>query len=152
MGIKDGRKPAREPLARDVMRSQVVVVPADADLWEVCRLLTVNSITGAPVVDADGKVVGVVSQTDIIAHLQRTGVWGFQLVDFYSDPEAAAAATARAARARDLMTSRLIHADEKTPVSQLRRLMLENRIHRVLILDEGRLAGIVTTMDLLRSP
>src|SRR5579863_1885184 len=64
--------PMRPPVrAKDVMRSDVVTARADMDVWELARLLTAHGITGAPVVDGSNRLIGVVSQTDIVRHLEQ---------------------------------------------------------------------------------
>lgn len=133
------------------MHRDIVTVPADMDVWELAKRLTASAITGAPVVDSMGEVLGVVSQTDIIKHLREVACSHPRPCDFYADPERDGEGPAgKTVTAKDLMSAPLISASEDTPVHELSRMMLSRGVHRVIITEGRKILGVVTTMDLLK--
>jgi CBS domain-containing protein len=133
------------------MRRDVITVPAGATVWELATLFTARGITGVPVVDEKGELVGVVSQTDIVRHFEELVQLCQAGCDFYADPEQADARPARRIPcARDLMSPKVIEADGETQVEELGRIMMNRSVHRIIITREKRIVGIVTTMDLLK--
>lgn len=139
--------------AKDIMRRDVVTVAPCLTLTELVRVFQEHAISGAPVVDADGGIVGVVSQTDIVgARREEASV----APPFHLEPDLTVeefgmhVEESDGTRVEQIMTPGAIAFEEDTPVSALARAMMERHIHRVLITRRGRLAGIVTTMDMLR--
>lgn len=136
-------------LVRDLMRRDVISIPQTASIWELSRLLTERGISGVPVVDAQGEVVGVVSRADIVRCMQDLPRRRFQENGFYvEDDEIPPSAFVRVA---DIMNRAVISAPSTTTVSEFSRLMLAHRIHRILIIDGRKLVGIVTTSDILKT-
>lgn len=136
--------------AKDIMHREMITVPQDIDIWELARLFTQRGISGAPVVDAGGELLGVVSKTDIVRHLGELALSPSDSQDFYVQQESDEPPAAGPATARTLMSRDVIHADEETPLSELSRMMLSRRIHRIIITQGRKIRGIVTTMDLLK--
>lgn len=144
-------------LAKDIMRKRVITVAPEMTLRELAKLFMDKQITGAPVVDERGKLLGVVSQTDIVrkdreklpeadipGYYQHPGdkalyQSGFQI----EDPDFT--------RVSDVMTPAVLSAEEDVPVEQLAQVMLRKHIHRLVITRSGKLCGIVTTTDMLRA-
>ncbi len=115
-------------LAKDIMRKRVVTVTPRMTLKETAKLLAKHGISGAPVVGPQGKVIGVISQTDL--------VW------IENEP---------LRRVEQAMTPWGVSFEEDTPVKEIARQMLAKRIHRVIITRDGELCGIVTSMDMLHA-
>lgn len=140
-------------LAKDVMRRKVITVGSWLTLPELARVFEENSITGAPVVDRDGIVLGVVSQTDLVRSRREVSD-GVPLYHRELDAPLAGLGIhfeeVDPSRVENIMTPGPISFDEETPVERLAGAMLDSHIHRVLITRADRLVGIVTTMDLLR--
>ncbi|MBI4425820.1 MAG: CBS domain-containing protein [Elusimicrobia bacterium] len=138
-------------VARDVMRRTVVIVSQDADVWEIARLFTTNNVTEAPVVDAAGTLLGVVSQTDIVRHLREVIESCQRSAEFYADAEPdVGKAMRKRITAADLISDPPIEADEDTPVVRLSQMMLARGIHRIIISRDAKVRGVVTMMDLLK--
>jgi CBS domain-containing protein len=141
-------------LAKDIMRKKIITVGSWLTLPELAKILEENAITGAPVVDAAGLVLGVVSQTDLVRSRSESSA-GVPLFHRELDEPIAPLGLhfeeVDQCRVEEIMTPGAISFDEETPVEVLAGSMLERHIHRVLITRAGRLAGIVTTMDLLRA-
>jgi CBS domain-containing protein len=140
--------------AQDVMTKEVFTVPAKATLREVAELLAQHNISGAPVIDESGTVVGIISESDILSEekrrraLPRMALFGLHPIS--EDYMQEAYQEGLALQAESLMTRNVIYAQEDTPLDQLSRLMVERRINRIPILRKGQLVGIVTREDALR--
>lgn len=137
---------------KDVMTSDVVTVRPETSLKDVAAILTERRISGAPVVDASGKVVGVVSEGDILfkerGPSERTG-----LLAWFADPYEVAEQLKLAARtAGEAMTAPAKTIAPWRPVSSAAAEMLDEGVNRLPVVDdEGRLMGIVTRADLVRA-
>ena len=108
---------------KEIMTTPVVTAPADASPATVAALLREHRISGVPVVDAAGAVVGLVSEYDL---LSRTG-----------------------ATAGEVMSTAVISVTEDTDVDEVRHLLVDRRIHRVPVLAGARLVGIVSRGDVV---
>lgn len=138
------------PPASEFMRKDVVSVQEHDTVWDVAKLFSQHDITGAPVLNAAGELVGVVSQTDIVRHLEAVAA-SFSNGIFYEDAEDDhRRLPRRAVTARDLMNPDVIDAPQETRASELSRVMLAKGIHRIIITNGRKLCGIVTTLDLLK--
>ena len=110
--------------ARDIMSKDVIVLTPDMDVQEAADLLVRYRIHGAPVVDAAGMLVGMVSLVDLVGKPGGT--------------------------VRDIMTPDPVVAMEDTPVEELAQLMLDEMVRRVPIVRGGQVVGIVSASDILR--
>ena len=137
-------------LAKDVMRRDVITVPATMDLWSLARLFSEKGISGAPVINGGKGIVGVVSQADLIRNINALAQTTFAQSAFYENSDPEPGPNRPMLRARDIMSPVVIECDENTPVDELSRIMLKNKVNRIIVTRKGRLMGIVTTMDLLR--
>lgn len=140
--------------AKDIMRKSVITVKSYLTVQELAKVLTEHCISGAPVVDQSGKVIGVVSQTDLVSARsgQSSGIPLFHAAE--DEPTTAVGMHYEAmdgTRVEEIMTPGGISYDEETPVAELARAMTERHIHRVLVTRKGRLVGIVTTMDMIKA-
>lgn len=138
--------------AKDVMRTKVVSVGPQATLAETARLFAARRISGAPVLGPRRKLLGVVSQTDLLRRHRQEDEG--EVPAFYKDGECVKISrgldSAGEASVAEVMTPAALCAQEETPVDQLASFMLARRVHRVLFTRKGALRGIVTSMDLLR--
>jgi CBS domain-containing protein len=141
--------------AGDVMTTEVRAVRADTPLEEIAQLLATRHISGVPVVEEDGQVIGMVSEADLIdedkraARIPRTALFGF-----FPVPEDVLREAYRGGKhltADDVMTKKVTTAAEDTPLSRLAGMMITRRINRVPILRDGKLVGIVSRADLVRA-
>lgn len=145
--------------ARDIMTSEVIYAVEDMFVRELAHLLSEHRITGAPVLDAAGALVGVVSVSDILLHDEVFGDEPVQGSDYHRQIEChedalwdgLAPEEVGDRRVGDIMSRGVITAQQDTPIEELAGLMYSHRIHRVIILDGDRLAGIVSTMDILKA-
>jgi CBS domain-containing protein len=139
-----------------VMTREVVRVRPEATFKEVAALLAEHRISGMPVVDADGKVVGVVSESDLMARQAEQGADWLRVVrpgrrrPSLRRTRRAAAAKARAVAAGQLMSKPAVTVRPDDTVTEAARSMAGHGVERLPVVDaDGRLVGIVTRSDLL---
>lgn len=139
---------------RDLMSVDVVTVPPETPVSAIARLLGERGISAVPVLDAGGTLRGIVTETDLIRRLagaeDRPAGWLRQL---FADPAAEAERYARThgMTAADVMTEALVTVTPGTTAAHVAHLLEERGIRRVLVVEEGRLRGIVSRADLLRA-
>jgi CBS domain-containing protein len=141
--------------AKEIMTADVYTVQEDTPLEEIARLLERHHISGVPVVDATRRVVGMVTETDLIdehkreARIPRVALYGvFPVPD---DVLIEASRHGMTLPAKALMTRNVVTATEETPVHELADLMATHRVNRIPIVRDGELVGIVCRADLVRS-
>ena len=140
--------------ARDLMTTSLVTVPPDAPVEAVARVLSDRGISGAPVVDSSGKLLGMVTEGDLMRRLaaveDRPQSW---IAGLFRSAEEQAARYARThgRKARDVMTTDLVTVDEDTPIEHIARIIEEKNIRRVPVERDGKLLGVVSRADLLRA-
>ena len=137
--------------AKDVMTANVISVKEDAPVHEVVGLLLKYRISAVPVIDSARKVVGIVSEGDLLrpkgaGHAGRRRSWWLEAA-FTGQPVAYETAQGRTAGA--VMTRNVITVDESTPLNEIAELLERYQIKRVPVLSDGKLAGIVSRANLL---
>lgn len=145
--------------ARDVMNSEVMAIRDDLTAREAAAFLIENQIAGAPVIDGAGRLVGVVSLTDLAENeSERPDIVGDSgtAVDERGWAEAVDPAELRALHVesddvlvRDIMTPAVYTVSDDTPVGTVAQTMIAGRIHRLFVTRHARVVGIVTPLDLL---
>ena len=117
--------------AKDVMSKRVATVSQEANIKEVIRLLVENTVTGLPVLSEDDRLVGIVTEKDILRML---------LYDRDVKEKTAA----------DLMTAEIVSFDEDEDLMKIFKCLVEGEFRRVPILSEGKLAGIISRADIIK--
>lgn len=140
--------------ARDLMSPDVVTVAPNTPVMGVARLLAERHISGVPVTDADRRILGVVSEGDLIKqvsgrHDQTPGF--FQ--SLFADPARMAQQYVKShgRTAADIMTPDPLTVTEDTPAGEIAELLDKEHIRRVFVTRDGRLVGVVSRADLLRA-
>lgn len=138
----------------ELMHPDVVTLRPEHTLVEAQEILASNSVSGAPVVDPSGRVLGVVSQNDLVrkaAHPDTVAQAGqfFSSVEDYADL-GTTRITASSQHVSDVFTPRVYSVNRDTGVAVAANIMRERRIHRLLVIDKGVLVGIISSLDLLR--
>ncbi len=140
--------------AQDIMTRDVVTVGPDATVQEIAQLLVDRHVSAAPVVDAAGALLGIVSEGDLVRRLEIAGErqpsWWLAMI---SDPGERAKdyVKTHAQKASEIMTKNVATVNEATSVADIAHLLEERRIKRVPVLADGKLVGIVARADLLRA-
>jgi CBS domain-containing protein len=136
---------------QDVMTREVVAVGESTSFKEIIELLARNRVSAAPVVDAAGRVVGVVSEADLLLKEERPEA-GLDAPLFERRRHRTERAKAAGAVAHEVMTSPAITIGLLATVDEAARLMHAHSVKRLPVVDAvtGKLVGIVTRGDLLR--
>jgi CBS domain-containing protein len=140
--------------AHQIMTKNVLTVLPETPIREAAHKMLQNHLSGLPVIDSSGKLVGIVSESDFlrrseISTQERRPRW---LQYFFSPAHSANDFIHEWGRkVEDVMTRDPIRADENTPLDQLVHLMEKNNIKRVPVLRQDKLVGIVTRANLLQA-
>jgi CBS domain-containing protein len=139
--------------AKDIMTTQVVTATADAPVTAVAALLLQHHISGLPVVDPAGHVVGMIGESDLLHRIaaqakSRRSWWRALFPGPGDDP--AEFVKIHGMRAANVMTSDVITVSEDTSVEEIARLTEERKIRRVPVVRDRKLIGVVSRADLLR--
>ncbi|WP_431283262.1 CBS domain-containing protein [Humitalea sp. 24SJ18S-53] len=138
--------------AKHLMTTDVVTVPPDTPVRALARLLADRHVSAVPVLAADGRVAGIVSESDLLRRLagmaeRPRGWFGGLFASTHAD--AARFARTHGAKARDIMTTDLVAVTEETLAADIALMMEERHVKRVLVLRDGMLVGVVSRADLL---
>jgi len=145
-------------LAREVMKSPVVTVKEGTTLAEVARLFQEKDISGVPVVNDAGEMVGIVSEHDVLRRSQELRVAASRDPYGWVSPHTSIDDIARftkglctvgETKVEDVMTRRVITVGPDESLESVCRLMLGRKINRVPVVHRGRLVGIITRDDLV---
>ncbi len=112
-------------LANDIMTKKVITVTPTTSVKDLAKTLTKNKISGTPVADKNGKLLGIVSRTDVVAK--------------------------RGEKVKDIMSKDIISVNEEIPVEEIANLFTTHKINRVPVLRGKKLVGIVSRADLVRA-
>jgi CBS domain-containing protein len=140
--------------ARDLMTTGLVTIPPEAPLESVAQILSDRGISGAPVVDGAGTLLGMVTEGDLIRRLaaKEDAPKSWVLGLFASAAEQAARfARTHGSRARDVMTTDIASVTEDTSVEHVAHIIEDKKIRRVPVLRDGKLVGVVSRSDLIRA-
>ncbi|MBW1744501.1 MAG: CBS domain-containing protein [Deltaproteobacteria bacterium] len=116
--------------AKDVMSPDVMTIREGTKTKDIIRLLVEHRITGLPVVSEDNRIIGMVTEKDILRMLYER--------------------QANVKSAADLMTSNIASFDENDNLMEVFKALVENNYRRVPVVSEGKLAGIISRADIIR--
>lgn len=137
--------------AADVMTPHVITVSPDSEVREIASLLLEHGISAVPVVDDDERVLGIVSEGDLIRRAEddrRDKAWWLRMFEVN---DAGEYVKTHGRKAHEIMTRDPITIAEDRPLPEIARLLEKHHIKRVPVVREGRLAGIVSRANLLRA-
>ena len=139
--------------AREIMTADVISVSPESSVRHIAQIMLRHRISAVPVIDDDQKLVGIVSEGDLITRpeigAKRTS-WWLGLLDC-SEVAALEYVKSHGKQAQDVMTTDVITIDEDMPIARIATLIDEGRIKRVPVLKHGRVVGIVSRADLIRA-
>jgi CBS domain-containing protein len=123
----------------ELMQTDVQSVSPDAVVGEVAIALAESRISALPVVDGLGQLIGVISATDILA------------LEEESESRKARAAVLQKTTVRDLMTPQPLTTSPDAEVKDAARRMLDTDVHRLFVIADGRMVGVISTTDIMRA-
>lgn len=137
--------------AKDVMTTAVATIGAGATVREAARLMIERGVSALPVRDEQGRVVGMVSEGDLVRRrelgTETAGSWWLLALERGAAQDYV---KTHATAVRDVMTRPAVGVRPTASLREIAKLMEQRRIKRVVVLEDGRLAGIVTRADLVR--
>ena len=139
--------------AKDVMTAEVATVSPDNGVRQAAKLMLTHRVSGLPVIDDSGRLIGVISEGDLL----RRSELGFGTFVTHEGPRPASNERARAYvkgnawRVADVMSRDLVVVDEETPLSRVATLMDEHAVKRLPVVRGTALVGVVSRADLLRA-
>lgn len=146
--------------AKEIMSSPPVSIHEDKTLQDTIEMLAKHRFSGLPVVDNDGKLVGIISDTDIIRYSEQTKVVPKANLSGWISPYANVSELAsmqkgienlHQTRVSEVMTKKVHTVNEETEASEIARLMNRRNINRIPVVDsKKKLVGIVTRADMVQ--
>ncbi len=143
--------------AKDIMTKDLITLSPDTEISKAAAMLLERRINGAPVVDADGRLRGILCQSDLIAQQKRFPVPSvFTLLDSFI-PLSSQKTLERemkkivAAKVADAMTENPVSVGLETSLEEIATLMVERKFHTLPVVDGGRVVGIIGKEDVLRT-
>jgi predicted transcriptional regulator len=141
---------------KDLMNPDIMTVADEMTTDELARYLVEREISGAPVVDSQGHLIGVVSMTDIgrkmaePSELTSSNFYRDDGMDLTLEDLGQRFVEERAVTVRDVMTPVIHKVPVTASVAEVARIMVEQHIHRLVVTEGSDPVGIITSMDLLK--
>ena len=141
----------------DIMSRNVISVPPDSPVPKVAALLSQHGISAVPVVDKEGKPVGMVSEGNLMAPFgarsQVRRAWWLEMLaeGEHLAPEFLEYISVNHHTAADVMTRGVVAVPEDADIAEAADLLMQHRIKRVPVLRDGRVVGIVSRADIVRA-
>lgn len=143
--------------ARDIMSREVVTVSPETLVSELAKTLAGKNIGGVPVVAADGRLVGIVTQSDLVERAQNLELPpALNILDFHLYLQVPSHLFRKVqkmlgATVANVMSPRPVTVAPDTPMPQIAALMTKHRVHTLPVLEAGKIVGIIGKMDLIRA-
>ena len=146
--------------AKHIMTTELIPAHEKMTVLALTQLFQKHDISGAPVVDDDGHLVGVVSTTDVLLHSNVFGESPVVESVYHKQHDDGGGETLSEEfvpedvvnlQVRDIMSTDVLSVFVDTPIEEVAKIMYTDRIHRLLVLEDSRLVGILSTMDVLRA-
>jgi len=143
--------------AGDIMTKEVITVTKDTTIRDLAGIITKNRIGSVPVVDSNGALIGIVTESDLIEQDKNFHIpTVISLFDWviYLESEKKFERELKRMTARtvgDIFTNEVVTVTPATPVSKIADIMSGEKIHAIPVVEGGKLVGIVSRIDLIRS-
>ena len=142
--------------AQDIMTKKPICVNPDTKIVDAVKILLDKHFNGLPVVDADNKLVGILTQSDLVAQHRKIDLPSYFVILDAAIPLQSpkkfeeSVAKMNAETVKDLMTKNVYSVSPETPVDSIASYMADNKHYSLPVVDDGKLVGIVGKEDVLR--
>jgi CBS domain-containing protein len=143
--------------ASDIMTREVITVLPETTVQQLANIFASHGISGAPVVNQEGLVVGVVTESDLIDQNKKVHIPSvISILDsffFLENPEKMEQEMRKmvGATVADIYTSPPVTVGEDTPIDEIATIMSEKNIHTLPVVADGRLKGVIGKKDIIRT-
>jgi len=143
--------------ARDIMTTKVLTVSPETSISDLSKTLENRKIGGLPVVDKDGRLVGVITQSDLVERARDLELPpAINILDLHIYLQIPSHLIQRVEKmlgttVGDCMSPNPVTVAPDTPVSQIAGLMAKQKVHTIPVLDGGKIVGVIGKMDLVRA-
>lgn len=143
--------------ARDIMTRDIITVTEESTIKELARILTSNHISGVPVINDKGKLVGVVTQSDLIFQTKKvhipTVITILDSVFYLENPDKMGEEMKKMAgtKVKDILTSSPITVTEETQLDEIATIMSEKNFHTLPVVNKDTLVGVIGKKDIIRT-
>ena len=143
--------------ARDIMTTKVLTVSPETSISDLSKTLENRKIGGLPVVDKDGRLVGVITQSDLVERARDLELPpAINILDLHIYLQIPSHLLQRVEKmlgttVGDCMSPNPVTVAPDTPVSQIAALMAKQKVHTIPVLDGGKIVGVIGKMDLVRA-
>lgn len=144
-------------LAKEIMTKEVTSVKSQDLVEDVIKILMEKNISGVPVVDDEERVIGIVTEGDLIYRSKKLRIpTFFSILDGYVFLESTKTIEKQLKkmvgyRVEDVMTTEVITVEDDQTVEEVATLMTKEKINRVPVIKDNRLVGIISRRDIIRS-
>jgi CBS domain-containing protein len=144
-------------IASDIMTREVITVQPETTVQQLAQLFALHRISGAPVIDQEGLVVGIVTESDLIDQNKKVHIpTVISILDsfFYlENPDKMEQEMRKMAGSTvaDIFTSPAVTVEENTPIDEIATIMSEKNIHTLPVVEDGRLKGIIGKKDIIKT-
>lgn len=140
-------------IVRQIMKTDILTIAKGASYRQVAKLLLEKKMSGAPVIDKEGKLIGIVSEKDLFKAIYPS------YNDFYASPDSfldfdkleKESNEASDKLVEDFMSPRLITTTPTTPILKVGAIMVATAIHRVPVMENEKLVGMISRGDVYRA-
>jgi CBS-domain-containing membrane protein len=143
--------------AKDIMTTEVIAVGTETDIDELAALFAKHNVNAMPVVDSEGRLEGVVTETDLVEQDKPLHIptvvslfdWVFYLESEKNFREEVRRITA--CTVGDIFHPDVVTCTPDTPVNEIAGLMVDRAAHLVPVVAEGKVVGVVARLDIIRA-
>lgn len=143
--------------AKEIMTREVIAVGPETEVIDLANLFWKKRISGAPVVDDSGKLLGVVTESDLIDQSKNVHIPGIMSildsVIFLENPAKLDREIKKmtGTRVRDIFSEEIVTVNEDTPMSEIATIMSDRNLHTLPVVNGGKLVGVIGKGDIIRN-
>ena len=143
--------------AKDIMTKDVITVQPETEIVQAAKLLLEHHINGLPVVDKEGRMKGIICQSDLVVQQRKIPLPSFFIMLDSFIPLTSSKTIKKelqkmsAITVKDAMTPDPITVGPETGLEDIATMMVKHKIHTLPVLDQGRIVGIIGKEDILRT-